>query len=146
MANKKLHDAVGTEWRPEDDAHADEIRAGLQRVEAPAGFTDRLLARVALREREAVRCEVGARPGVLLQLSRPVWRAALAAAALLAITAGSLRVEHVRAEHRRADEAAAQLDTALQVTSHALNQVSARLETTEFGTVQRALENNGGAK
>ena len=68
----------------------------------------------------------------------------------LAIAAGTLRVQHVRNEQRRADAAAAQFDTALEVTHHALDHVSAQLETTQFGEMQRALEagtkTNGGRR
>ena len=130
-----------------DEAMARSMRALLCRVEAPEGFTERMLARV-----EASAPDVGARHmerprrGVLLQFTRPAWRAAYAAAALLALTAGGLHLEHARAEQRRAEQASAQFDTALQVTDHALNHVSAKLETTEFGQVQRALEATGGGK
>ncbi|WP_419804563.1 hypothetical protein [Terriglobus sp.] len=117
-------------------------------MKAPDGFTDRVMARAELRagRKPAADAKADRRQGVLLQFTRPAWRAVYAAAAALAITAGTWRVEHVRMEQRRVDQAAAQLDTALQVTHHALDQVSAKLETTEFGEIQRALEANGGGK
>ncbi|GAA3748663.1 hypothetical protein [Terriglobus aquaticus] len=124
-----------------------QVRAALRRVDAPNGFTERLMARVeALPETRAQRAKQGGGRGVLVRMTQPAWRLAYAAAAMLAISAGALHVEHARAEQRKADAAAAQFDTAIQVTNHALDQVSAKLQTTEFGAVQRALEANGGGR
>lgn len=122
-----------------------QMRAALGRVEAPEGFTGRLMARVEmLPQKHAATARVSGGRGVLLRFTQPVWRLGYAAAAVLAISAGALHVEHARAERRKADLAVAQFDAALQVTNHALNQVSASLETTRFGAVQRALEASGG--
>ena len=127
-----------------------QLTAALRRVEAPDGFRERLMERVALLpEGVATRATGGVTSGsrgVLLRFSRPAWRVAYAAAALLAITAGAVHVEHARTERRRVDVAAAQFDTALQVTNHALDQVSAKLEKTEFGAVQRALQADRGER
>ena len=132
----------------EEVAFAKEARAGLRRVEAPTGFTERLMARAELRDqaRPFAQGAKSRRRDVVLRFARPTWRVAYAAAAVLALAAGTLRVEYRRTEQRRADVAAAQLDTALAVTNHALDHVSAKLETTEFGEVQRALEMDRGGR
>ena len=132
-----------------EDEFARHVTAALRRVEAPAGFTERVMASAALREvllpQQVVAPTAPTRKqGVLLSFSRPAWRAVYAAAALLAITAGTVQVVHTRGEQRRTDAAVAQFEQAMQVTGHALDRVSAQLERTEFGEVQRALETNGG--
>ena len=147
-ANEKLHDPMEKRPTPEDASFAQHVTTALHRVGPSDGFTDRVMARAALQTpwRPDANATPGGHRGVLLQFTRPAWRAVYAAAAVLAITAGMWHVEHMRMEQRRADEAAAQLDTALQVTHHALDKVSAKLETTQFGEIQRALEANGGGK
>ncbi len=148
MANDDLQDWRNNGPGLEDAVYTQQVRTALRRLDAPEGFTDRVMAGAEQQSqtRWSARSDAGGRRGVLLRLNRPVWRAAYAAAAVLALTAGTLRVEHRRTEQRRADMAAAQLDTALEVTNHALDQVSAKLETTEFGEVQRALETNEGGR
>ena len=129
-----------------ENAFAHQVSAALQRVDAPEDFTARLMARPEMRRPSSAFAKRNPAGGLLLRFTRPAWRVAFATAALLAVTAGSLHVEHGRMEQRRTEQAAEQFDAALQVTHHALDQVSAKLETTEFGEVQRALEVNGGGK
>lgn len=131
---------------PEDVFFADRLQATLRRMDAPDGFTDRVMARVASANSTAAMPVRGRLLRFPQRFTTPVWRAAYAAAALLAVTVGTLHLEHERAEHRKADAAAAQFEQAMQVTGHALDQVSAQLERTEFGTVAKALQEDGGRK
>ena len=136
------------------------LRTGLRRIDPPAGFAQRVMDRAAAQDdanRGGIAADGGVTDGsgsdrkpalqhrgILLRFTRPAWRAALATAALLALTAGAAHVEHARVEQRRADKAAAQFDEAMQVTSHALDNVSAKLERTQFGDLTKALEENSG--
>ena len=112
------------------------VRFALKRVDAPEGFAERVLARAGHRN------EAGDGRGGRFALGRfwwPGWRLAYAAAALLAITAGSVRVEQVRMERRRTDAAAAQFSTAMEVTNRTLDKVTARLQQGEVGQFTKVL-------
>ena len=147
MARQDQRDWRGGQGSGDESAHEEQVRQALRRVEAPEGFTDRLMVRAELlREQQPVaREKAGAAHAMWVRLTRPAWKLAYAAA-LLAVTASSLHIERVHREQRRVDQAAAQFDTALQVTQHALNHVSAKLEKTEFGKVEQALQTDRGGQ
>jgi hypothetical protein len=109
-----------------------DLRHCLQHVAAPAGFTDRVMARVA--ERDAARTERGVRAkrststagfgGVYRQAG---WWTAIAATLVLAVGGDVMHLRHQRQE-REAAKVQEQMDLALQLTSHALDEVGGGLE------------------
>lgn len=115
------------------------VRVALQRVDAPDGFAERVLARAAER---GVRASDSRRVSAIRRFTTPVWRLVYAAAALIAITAGTVHVERARVEQRRADVAAAQFSQAMDVTNRTLEKVSVRLQQGEIGQLTKVLEGN----
>lgn len=104
-------------WNNEETRAAEaELRTQMQRVAAPAGFADRLMARV---EAEPKRAKV-------LMFRSPVARAwvggAIAATLALGVFLGQRKYE----DHRRA-EVQQQFETAARVTDHALEQARDQL-------------------
>ena len=107
-----------------------QLRQTLQHVPAPDGFTDRVMARVA--EREAART---ARPvrakyssaGFSGMHRTAGWWTAIAAMLLLAVGGDLTYLRHQRTE-REAAKVQQQMDLAMQLTSHALDQVDVSLE------------------
>ena len=115
-----------------------ELRDCLQHVDVPAGFTERVMAR--LSECEPARLHVivqGPRKfvGGLSQMvhSRAAWWTAAAAA--LALAAGSGELLHVRHQRHQiaAAQAQAQMDLAMQLTNHALNEVQGGFDRSSAG-------------
>lgn len=103
----------------------DELRHALRRVQAPAGFADRVLRRAAGepigREREHAMAAV--RPFV----RRPIVQWA-AAAAIVAAVAGGIQYRHVqneRAERAAGEAAKEQIMQALRITASKLQVVQA---------------------
>jgi anti-sigma-K factor RskA len=123
----------------------DRLRQTLRHVEAPPGFTDRVMARVA--EREAGRTQ---RDGQRKKVSRGFvgmhrqagWWTAVAAALVLSLGGGAMFQHHQREQEAEAQvqEAQAQLDLALQLTSHALNQVQGGLDRSPAGQILKGLD------
>ena len=109
----------------------EELRHGLRHVAAPQEFTNRVMARVA--ERGSTREASKASRGLLLTMRRHAgWLAAVAA---LLIAIGGGEALHVRSQ-RQAREAAvaqAQIDLAMQLTNHALNEVTTGLDRSRAG-------------
>ena len=117
------------------------MRQSLRHVPAPVGFTDRVMSRIAERDR---RVPQPVRRGALLR-GRPyaAWWAGVAAALVVAVSGGNaLHVRH----QRQAQEAAAvqaQLDVAMQLTSHALGQVQTGLDRSPAGKFARVWNGTG---
>ncbi len=112
---------MNTEWESRDLEAGDEeleeaLRSELRRVEAPEGFTERMLARVAV--------EGSPRGRVLRWRGRQAWTGWAVAAGLLGgVLAGGSAWEHHAASQRRAAEATAQFETAERITDQAMEQV-----------------------
>lgn len=118
-------------WNNEETNAAEaELRAELKRVAAPAGFADRLMARV-----ETEQTKQGAQPqrgaqlqrGKLLMFRSPVARTwiggAIAAMLTLGVFVGG-EIRERREEQRRVQQ---EFDTAMRVTDHALEQTRGQL-------------------
>lgn len=129
-------------WKAANDdvEFAQAVQAALLRVEAPEGFADRVLARAAARDKRKVR-RLGT-GSVAVRFKTPGWRFGYAAAALIAISAGTVQLERVRLEHRRADVATEQFSQAMDVTHRALERVSTRLQRGEVGQFTKALDDS----
>jgi hypothetical protein len=90
----------------------EELRQALGRREAPAGFTERVMARIPKRRASVM---------------RTFWYPALAAA--LAILFTFAGIEQIRHQKRlRAEETQRQVVYALQLTAEKLDRVNARLQ------------------
>lgn len=104
-----------------------ELRQCLQHVPAPAGFTDRVMARVAAGTDVPRKGRVLSMAAFTGMHRRQGWWSAIAAALLL--TVGGDMV-HVYRTHEAQRQAAAQhqVDLAMQITNRALDQVGEGLE------------------
>lgn len=103
---------------PEETQAAEtELRAQMQRVAAPAGFTDRLMARVEAEQPKKAKVLMFRSP-----MTRTWLGGAIAAMLALGVFAGERKYE----EHRRA-EVQQQFETAMRVTDHALSQTRDQL-------------------
>ena len=112
----------------------EDLRRCLQHVPAPEGFTGRVMARVGEREagRAVVREAAGNRVFAGVH-RRAEWWIAAAAALVLCVGGGdALHVKHLR-QQREAAAMQAQLDLAMQVTNHALNEVGIGLDRSPVG-------------
>ena len=100
-----------------------ELARSLRRLELPLGFADRVLAAAAATT-------PGPRRVLPFRLWRPVAGGALAASLL----AGAFGAEAVHRRHarERAEAAAEQLQTAMRVTNHALDETRAQLARAGF--------------
>jgi hypothetical protein len=115
-----------------------DLRTCLQHVPAPEGFTDRVMQRVA--DREAARKRKHSLASFAAAHKRAGWWTAIAATLLFAIGGDMVHLHHVR-EAKRAVEAQQQLDLAMQLTNHALEQVDTSMERTQAARfTQIALE------
>ena len=112
-----------------------ELRTHLRHVAAPEGFADRVMARV--EQREAARAERAKQKrgftGVVRRLERhaAVWTA-IAAMLLLSAGGGVMYTRHER-EEARAAEVQRQMDLAMELTGHALEQVQGGLDRSTAG-------------
>ena len=107
-----------------------ELRQSLQHVPAPDGFTDRVMARVAEREAARTSRPVRTRKGStgFGGMHRNTnWWTAIAAMLLLAVGGDITYLRHQRVE-REAAKVQQQMDLAMQLTSHALDEVDVGLE------------------
>ena len=111
------------------------LRQALRHVPAPEGFADRVMARAA-----ASGARSGRRGGTgpLLHMHpAAAWWSAMAAALLLALGGGDAL--HLHNQHRAQQEQAAQaeVDRALRLTNHALNEVTVNLDRSHAGRFTR---------
>jgi hypothetical protein len=124
----------------------DRLRQTLRHVEAPPGFTDRVMARVAEREAgRTQRADVQRKKlsrGFVGMHRQAGWWTAVAAALVLSLGGGAMFQHHQREQEAeaQAQEAQAQLDLALQLTSHALNQVQGGLDRSPAGQILKGLD------
>lgn len=112
------------------------LRLALRHRPAPDGFTARVLARVAEVQNHEGAARRGERrqAGALLRMHpTAAWWSAAAAAVLLAVGGGNAL--HIRHQHQaqRARAAEAQVDLAMQLTNHALNEVTVNLSHSHAG-------------
>lgn len=116
-----------------------ELRHCLQHVPAPEGFTGRVMARVEDRERARTgRASKGSRMSAGTA-SHAGWWVAVAAALALAVGGGDvLHLRHLR-QQREAAAVQAQLDLAMQMTNHALNEVGVGLDRSPIGRFTQML-------
>ncbi len=104
-----------------DDEFEQELRSGLQPRPAPAGFADRVLARVdAIPHREPT-------PWPLRAIRNPIVRGAIAATLLLSVGAGGY-FEHQRERQIAGEHARQQVLLALRITSSTLQDVRNKVD------------------
>ena len=96
-----------------------ELKEGLQRVAAPEGFADRVMDRIAKKDRLRLR--------MMPQRISYVWQTAVAAMVLLAVLFGLGESAHRREERRQAELVQHQFEVAMQVTGKTLNGVEERI-------------------
>ena len=111
----------------------DSLRQGLRHVPAPEGFAGRVMARVAGGGAGPVE-NTRRTAGTLLPMHpAAAWWSAAAAALLLAVGGGDAL--HIRHQHevQREHAAEAQVDLAMQLTNHALNEVELNLDRSHAG-------------
>lgn len=111
------------------------LREALVHVPAPEGFEERVMARADASHVKPERV-----PGTLLRMTpRAAWWTA--AAAMLALTVGGGDALHVRHQHTLQQERAAEaeVDLAMQLTSHALNEVELDLDKSPAGRFTQML-------
>ncbi|MGA7886418.1 MAG: hypothetical protein WCA44_11805 [Acidobacteriaceae bacterium] len=94
-----------------------ELREQLTAREAPEGFADRVMARVAVRDKVQERRR---------WFRQPVWQWA-AATALAAVVAVGVGLQHQREQRREGEEARAQVLLALQITGTTLRDVERKI-------------------
>ncbi len=111
------------------------LRQALRHVPAPEGFADRTVARAAASGGRSSR---RGGTGTLLRMHpAAAWWCAVAAALLLAVGGGDAL--HLHNQHRAQQEQAAQaeVDRALRLTNHALNEVTVNLDRSHAGRFTR---------
>jgi hypothetical protein len=96
-----------------------ELKEGLGRVPAPEGFADRVMGRIARKERLRIR--------MMPQRVSYVWQMAVAAMVLLAVLFGVGERVHRREERRKAELVQRQFDVAMRVTGRTLSGVGERI-------------------
>ena len=99
------------------------LRDSLRHVSAPDGFTDRVMGRVAVRQQKP-------KWMAAMHVSRAGW---IAAAAILIVCLVSGEALHVRHQQKAEAAAQAELDRAMQLTSHAMNEVETGFERSSAG-------------
>ncbi len=108
----------------------EDLRRGLRHVPAPEGFADRVMERVARRE-AARKLPVKRAAFAGLHRNAGVWTS-IAAALVLAVGGNLMHVRHERQE-RQAAQVQAQMDLAMELTGHALDQVQGELDKSPAG-------------
>lgn len=101
------------------DEFEQELKEGLGRSQAPEGFTDRVMGRIAKKERLRIR--------MMPQRVSYVWQMAVAAMVLLAVLLGVGEMAHRREERRKAEIVERQFEVAMRVTGKTLNGVGERI-------------------
>ena len=114
------------------------LRQQLRHVAAPQGFTDRVMVRVAARERTAAPRRTHT-VGFAQGNRHAGWISAIAAMLLVAVGGDVLHLRHQRQE-REAAQAQQQVDRAMELTSHALNEVELNLGRTHAGRYAAILD------
>ena len=110
-----------TPYGSSDDEFEEELRASLQPRHAPAGFADRVLARVdALPQHNPV-------PWPHRTIRNPWVRSAVAATLLLAVGLGGY-IEHQRERQIAGEHARQQVLLALRITSSTLQDVRNKVD------------------
>lgn len=109
------------------------LRQALRHVPAPEGFAGRVMARVAAEGAHTASSAGGGRPAGMLLHMRPAaaWGTAVAAALLLAVGGGNAM--HLHHERQREQAAQQEVDLAMQLTNHALNEVEVNLHRSHAG-------------
>ncbi len=118
----------GAEMNQKDDFEQ-QVREGLRAGEAPVGFADRLMQKIAEQE------ETAAKPVVLKMPKPKFWQASAQkwaiAATLLAVAGGGAvfqqKLEQRRAERAAGEQATKQVMLALQITSAQLQHVNEKI-------------------
>lgn len=115
------------------------LRQALVHVPAPDGFVERVMARTGGRQ-DVAPVKPKRAPGTLLRMM-PRTARWTAAAAALALTVGGGDALHVRHQHTLQQERAAEaeVDLAMQLTSHALNEVEVNLDRSPAGRFTQLL-------
>ncbi len=103
------------------------LRESLRHVSAPEGFADRVMVRV--KQHDAGRARTSRR--VLEMPSR--YAGWLAAAAALILAVGGGETLHIRHQRQAQAAAQAQVDRAMQLTSHAMIEVETGFERSPAG-------------
>ena len=96
-----------------------ELTESLKRVPAPEGFTDRVMERVAAKERRKVRV-------MPVRLSH-AWQTAIAAMLLVTVLCGGAGLWQRRRERQRAEFVERQFEVAMRVTGRKLDDVGERI-------------------
>jgi hypothetical protein len=104
-----------------DDGFEEELRAGLQPRPAPAGFADRVLARVDAMPHHAPV------PWPVRKIRNPIMRGAIAATLLLSVGVGGY-FEHQRERQIAGEHARQQVLLALRITSSTLQDVRNKVD------------------
>ena len=125
MCVDRVPEAMENTEREQESALERELTAALQHVDAPAGFADRVMAR--LNEEEAGPAKLRGR---LLRwpVLRPWFSGAAAAALIAGLFATQTAVEHHRARERRVQQATAQFELAERITDRALQQARRQIQ------------------
>jgi hypothetical protein len=110
----------------------DELRNLLRRKEPPAGFAERVMARL---ETAPLRLTIGQRVSAFIGWPVLRWAAAAAAVCIVAV-AGIVRYQHQQQMRAQAERASQQAILALRITNE---EIEAALERAQLVTV-RALE------
>ena len=100
------------------DEFEQELKEGLGRVPAPEGFADRVMERIARKERRRIR---------VMPQRVYVWQMTVAAMVLLAVLFGVGERVHRREERRKAELVQRQFDVAMRVTGRTLSGVGERI-------------------
>ena len=109
----------------------EQLRESLQHVPAPDGFADRVMARIAERESRAPKPVRRSTFGDLRQYG--AWWAGIAAALIITVSGGNVLLVRHQREAREAAAVQAQMDMAMQLTNHALNEVQIGLDRSPAG-------------
>jgi hypothetical protein len=103
----------------DDELFERELERTLERVPAPEGFADRVMGRVRAREQGRLR--------MMVPRTTPVWRAAIAAMALIAVLSGAGEWVRQREERRQAEAVQRQFEVAMRVTGRTLDGIQERI-------------------
>jgi hypothetical protein len=96
-----------------------DLKESLRRVAAPEGFVDRVMGRVAKKERGRFR--------VMPQRISHVWQTTIAAMLLISVLFGAAELVHRQQERRKAELVQHQFDVAMRVTGRTLDGVGERI-------------------
>ena len=109
-----------SEFEETDFDFEEKLKRELQRVDAPAGFADRVMERVGVEAAEE-------RRGRLVVMPRRWFSVAVAAMLLVGIVLGGWQWQQRRQERQEAEIARRQFEVAMQVTGRTLVGVQERI-------------------